>query len=139
MKTALMIAALVLTLASGAKALTVNLADIAGKTNLTVLKEVNLQNTKKKVLADAKGISIYTFDMDSTNTSVCKGSCLRVWPPLEALSTSVVLPPYSTIMGNNGKLQLTLNGLPLYYFQNDKVPSDIFGQYPNWQLVLIKE
>lgn len=138
MKTVLIIAALILAQASGAKALTVNLADIAGKTNLTVLKEVNLQGQKTKVLADMKGISIYTFDLDSPNKSVCKDSCLKVWPPLEASATAVVLPPYGTIKGNNGKMQLTINGLPLYYFQSDKVPADIFGQYPNWQLVLVK-
>ena len=120
------------------QALTVLPADIAGKTNLTVVKTTTLKGATKKVLADAKGMSIYTFDLDSTNTSVCSGTCLTVWPPLEVAAGSTVLPPYSTVTGNNGKAQLTLNGLPLYYFNKDKTSADILGQYPSWQLIVVE-
>ena len=123
---------------AAADTLVVDATLIAGKTNLIALKTTQLQNQAKKVLADVKGMSVYTFDSDSTNTSTCSGGCIKVWPPLEVPAGATVLPPYSSITGNNGKPQLTLNGLPLYYFHNDKVPADAQGEYGPWHLVVTR-
>ncbi len=129
---------LTLLLTTPAFALTVKEVDIAGKTNLITLKEAILNAAKTKVLADQKGMSIYTFDLDSAGKSVCKDTCLVVWPVVEVANGSTVKAPYGTIQGNNGKTQLTLNGLPLYYFHQDKTPADILGQYPTWQLISVQ-
>ena len=39
--------------------------------------------SKGKVLVDAKGMTLYTFDRDTTpNKSACNGQCATNWPPL---------------------------------------------------------
>ncbi|MEZ0241204.1 MAG: hypothetical protein ACAH65_10435 [Chloroflexota bacterium] len=36
---------------------------------------------------------------------------------------------------DNGALQVTYNGLPLYFFKNDQAPGDTNGVYENWEIV----
>ena len=35
----------------------------------------------------------------------------------------------------DGTLQVTYNGLPLYFFKNDQAPGDANGVYENWEAV----
>jgi len=130
--------AALLALAEPASALTVKEKDVVNKVREVTLQKVRFEGQDRIVLADAKGISIYTFDLDSEGKSVCKGGCLVAWPPLHVAADAVLPAPFGKITGNDGKPQLTLNGLPLYYFQRDKAPGDVFGHYPEWQLVFVE-
>jgi len=123
--------------ASSASALTVKSSEVTNKIREVTLSQVTFEGNPKVVLADAKGISVYTFDKDTEGKSVCKGGCLKVWPPLNVAAEAQIVAPFGTIVGNDGKRQLTLKGLPLYYFQSDKAPGDVFGHYPDWQLVFV--
>jgi hypothetical protein len=38
---------------------------------------------------------------------------------------------------DNGAVQVTYNGLPLYFFSKDTKPGDTNGFYPNWNLVVL--
>ena len=40
-----------------------------------------------------------------------------------------------TITRDDGTLQVTYNGKPLYYFKNDKAPGDANGIYTGWEAV----
>jgi predicted lipoprotein with Yx(FWY)xxD motif len=86
-------------------------------------------------LVSFDGMSVYTFDKDTagTTTSACTGDCLKSWPvvPVGAKDALVagkgVTGKLATIAGADGKLQLTYNGWPLYYFAKDTEPKDTMG------------
>src|SRR6476660_7439470 len=86
------------------------------------------------IVVDGKGMSLYLFTKDTkdSGTSACTGSCAVQWPPLTTTSGSPagegVTGKLGTISTPDGKKQVTLNGMPLYYFAKDTKPGDILGQ-----------
>ena len=97
------------------------------------------------ILVDgATGMTLYLFTKDTKDSgkSVCTGGCLETWPALtvDAGETptggSGVTGTLGTITReDNGALQVTYNGLPLYFFKNDKAPGDLNGVYEFWETV----
>ena len=87
-----------------------------------------------KIAVDAKGMSVYFFAKDTkgSGTSACTGACLTMWPPVLSMAATPtangVTGTLGTITTPAGAKQVTLNGLPLYSFANDKNPGDILGQ-----------
>jgi predicted lipoprotein with Yx(FWY)xxD motif len=124
--------------AQSAMALTVKSSEVANKIREVNLRQVRFEGQQKVVLTDAKGMSVYTFDLDSPGKSVCKGACLTAWPTVSVAADAQIVAPFGTITGNDGKRQLTLKGLPLYYYFKDKAPGDVTGHYPEWQLVFVE-
>jgi predicted lipoprotein with Yx(FWY)xxD motif len=94
------------------------------------------------IVVDAKGMSVYFFtkDVKDSGTSACTGTCLTAWPPVTSTSAAPtaegITGKVGTITTPDGAKQLTLNGLPLYYFAKDKKPGDVLGQGVNdvWYL-----
>ena len=86
------------------------------------------------IVVDGKGMSLYFFTKDTkdSGTSACTGSCAVQWPPLTTTSGTPtaegVTGKLGTITGADGKKQVTLNGMPLYYFAKDTKPGDTLGQ-----------
>lgn len=86
------------------------------------------------IVVDGKGMTLYVFDKDTagSGSSSCSGQCLVNWPPLHATSGTPtvdgVTGEVGTITGTDGQPQVTLNGLPLYYFVGDAAPGDVNGQ-----------
>lgn len=99
-------------------------------------------STAGTVVVDASGMSVYFFtkDVKDSGTSACTGACLAAWPPVtttsERPSADGVTGTLGTIATPDGKKQVTLEGLPLYYFAKDAKPGDILGQGVNdvWYL-----
>ena len=97
------------------------------------------------ILVDgASGMTLYVFakDVKDSGTSACTGGCLVKWPALTVPAGSTptggtgVTGTLSTITrADDGTLQVTYNGLPLYFFQNDKAAGDLNGVYENWMTV----
>lgn len=91
-------------------------------------------STAGSIVVDAKGMSLYFFTKDTkdSGTSACTGSCLVSWPPLTTTSAAPtaegVTGKLGTINTPDGKKQVTLNGMPLYYFAKDAKPGDTLGQ-----------
>jgi predicted lipoprotein with Yx(FWY)xxD motif len=87
-----------------------------------------------KVVVDGKGMTLYMFDKDTQggDTSACTGACLQNWPPLiasgEKPKADGVTGELGTIKTADGKMQVTLNGWPLYYFAGDSAAGDVNGQ-----------
>jgi len=86
------------------------------------------------IVVDATGRSVYYFDKDTADsgTSTCSGECLENWPAVVADSASPqvngVTGKVGTITRDDGTLQVTLDGLPLYLFIGDTKPGDVTGQ-----------
>jgi predicted lipoprotein with Yx(FWY)xxD motif len=95
-----------------------------------------------EIVVDAKGMSLYFFTKDGkdSGTSACTAECLAAWPPLLTTSDEPtvegVTGTVGTITTPEGARQVTLNGLPLYYFAKDTKAGDILGQGVNgvWYL-----
>jgi predicted lipoprotein with Yx(FWY)xxD motif len=96
------------------------------------------------LVAGSNGLTVYTFTMDvkDSGTSACAGTCAANWPALTVAAGSApvagagVTGTLATIIrADDGKLQVTYNGKPLYFFANDKAPGDAKGVYTNWEAV----
>jgi predicted lipoprotein with Yx(FWY)xxD motif len=97
------------------------------------------------ILVDgATGMTLYRFttDVKDSGESACTGGCLETWPALtvEAGATPTggtgVTGTLATITrADDGTLQVTYNGLPLYFFKNDQAPGDLNGVYDKWETV----
>ncbi len=84
-------------------------------------------SAKGKVLTDAKGMTLYTFDKDKGGKSACNGPCATNWPPLMATTGEKGGKGYSQIKRNDGKMQWAYKGKPLYAWSKDQKPGDITG------------
>jgi len=83
---------------------------------------------KAKVLADAKGMTLYTFDNDTTpGKSACNDQCVQYWPPLLASSDAKSTGEWTVITRDEGAKQWAFKGKPLYTFVKDAVPADFNG------------
>jgi predicted lipoprotein with Yx(FWY)xxD motif len=80
------------------------------------------------VLADAKGMTVYTFDKDTAGSgkSACNEACAKMWPPVMVTESSVT-SPYSTVRRDDGTTQLAYKGKPLYLFVKDAKPGERKG------------
>lgn len=79
-----------------------------------------------KVLADNAGMTVYTFDKDSTGRSNCYGDCAAAWPPVAAGSMPA-RPELGAISRDDGTMQAAYQGKPLYLFAGDRKPGDVNG------------
>jgi len=72
-------------------------------------------------LTDPNGNTLYTYAADSSGVSNCMGSCLTAWPAYQDKGSTTSLPAgVSTIKRtDNGQIQYTYYGMPLYYFAGD--------------------
>jgi predicted lipoprotein with Yx(FWY)xxD motif len=85
------------------------------------------------ILVDASGMSLYMYTKDQPGVSNCYDQCAAAWPPLlTTLATpagpDAVAAGLGTTTRNDGSMQVTYNGMPLYYWASDKTPGDTTGQ-----------
>jgi predicted lipoprotein with Yx(FWY)xxD motif len=94
---------------------------------------------KDGMLVNAKGITLYTFDMDKAGSgkSVCNGPCAVNWPPMLAQATDKAVGDFLVITRDDGQKQWAYKGKPLYTWPEDQEPGDKFGDgYRNvWHIV----
>jgi predicted lipoprotein with Yx(FWY)xxD motif len=97
------------------------------------------------ILVDgATGLTLYIFtdDVKDSGESTCMDACLETWPALTVATGETptggdgVTGTLGTITRtDNGDLQVTYDGLPLYFFKNDAAPGDLNGVYEKWETV----
>ncbi|KUM33720.1 COG4315 family predicted lipoprotein [Arthrobacter sp. EPSL27] len=92
------------------------------------------ESSAGQIVVDGKGMSVYyyTKDVKDSGTSACTGGCLDAWPPVLAAADTPtvdgVTGTVGTIATPDGKKQLTINGMPVYYYAKDLAAGDITGQ-----------
>ncbi len=101
----------------------------------TSAAELNVaQSTAGQIVVADQGLSVYYFTKDTkdSGTSACTGECLMSWPPVTSTSATPtvngVTGKVGTIQTADGKMQVTINGMPIYYYAKDQAAGDITGQ-----------
>jgi predicted lipoprotein with Yx(FWY)xxD motif len=77
-----------------------------------------------EVLFDADDRAIYLFDKETTDESECYGECAVAWPPVltkgePQASGAVAGKLLGTTERDDGSLQVTYDGRPLYYYVDE--------------------
>jgi predicted lipoprotein with Yx(FWY)xxD motif len=77
-----------------------------------------------RMLFDSQEQAIYIFERDERNKSNCYGECADAWPPVftkgepqagDGVNASLL----GTTKRRDGKLQVTYDGKPLYYYAHE--------------------
>jgi predicted lipoprotein with Yx(FWY)xxD motif len=105
----------------------------------SVTINVSNNSTLGSYLVDDQGFTLYLSTKDTKNSSsTCTADCADEWPPLLVTSASAATAgtdldasKLGTITRADGSIQVTYNGWPLYYFDQDEQPGDVKGQGQN--------
>ena len=87
-----------------------------------------------QALAGPNGKTLYFFTPDKTpGKSACNGDCAKSWPPLTAQGTAtagngVDGSKLGTLTRDDGTMQVSYNGHPLYYYSGDTQAGQSNGQ-----------
>jgi predicted lipoprotein with Yx(FWY)xxD motif len=84
------------------------------------------------VLVDSQGLTLYDFHKDKGGKSSCYGACAGAWPPLLTEGNPQAQGPaergmLGTTKRNDGTVQVTYAGWPLYTYVGDKGPGEANG------------
>ncbi len=82
---------------------------------------------KGKVLSDAHGMTLYTFDKDKKGISNCNGGCAAKWPPLMVSKMAKDGGDFTIIKRKDASRQWAYKGMPLYTWIKDKAKGDVTG------------
>ena len=83
-----------------------------------------------RVLFDANGQVVYVFEIDGRNRSACTSAeCVKAWPPVltrepPSAGAGADKSLLGTIRRGDGRLQVTYNGRPLYFYEHES-PGEI--------------
>ena len=85
------------------------------------------------ILVDAKGKTLYLFEKDKGSKSACYGACAANWPAYVTTGkpkagAGAKASMLGTIKRTDGKLQVTYNKHPLYWFKFDKAAGSTKGE-----------
>jgi len=105
------------------------LAAAAGATRAAseVAARVSVRSTEYgTALFGPSGKVLYVFGADRGSTSNCYGVCAAAWPPLLTTARPLAgVGAEAKLLGmtkrKDGRLQVTYNGHPLYYYSADTV------------------
>jgi predicted lipoprotein with Yx(FWY)xxD motif len=105
-----------------------------GQTNVPPVLKSSSDTKLGNFLVASNGMTLYKYTKDSNGTTTCYGACAVNWPPYIVSSNEPLMADngisgaLSTITRADGSVQLTYNGMPLYFWKNDKKAGDTTGQ-----------
>jgi predicted lipoprotein with Yx(FWY)xxD motif len=86
------------------------------------------------IVVGPSGRTLYVFKKDTGPSSTCSGACAAEWPPLTTTAAKVTssgevsATALKAVRRSDGKMQVTFDGHPLYYFAGDGAAGDAKGQ-----------
>jgi predicted lipoprotein with Yx(FWY)xxD motif len=88
------------------------------------------------ILSNGSGRALYLFTADRGKSSNCSGDCATAWPPYIVKSKPVAgrgvrSGKIGTTRRDDGKLQATYAGHPLYFYEGDNEPGEVLCQAVN--------
>jgi predicted lipoprotein with Yx(FWY)xxD motif len=93
---------------------------------------ISTHPTLGNYLVDGNGMTLYWYTKDTVGVSACSGNCLKNWPAVTTtnfvITSAVAAADFGTIKRDDGTMQATFRGFPLYYWINDKKRGDTTGQ-----------
>jgi predicted lipoprotein with Yx(FWY)xxD motif len=108
-------------------ALIVLLAAYASAADMPAGVQTRKADSGKTVLADAKGMTLYTYDKDTEGKSNCNGNCAKNWPPLMAEGNAMSMGDWTVVTRDDGMKQWAYKGKALYTWAKDTKPGDTTG------------
>jgi len=84
------------------------------------------------IVVSSEGLTLYDFHKDKGGTSACYGACASAWPPLltegaPKAEGGAMANQLGTTKRNDGTVQVTYNGWPLYTYAGDQAPGEANG------------
>jgi predicted lipoprotein with Yx(FWY)xxD motif len=79
------------------------------------------------VLADAKGMTLYTYAKDMPGASNCNDNCAKNWPPLVAAANAKSMGEWTVVTRADGTRQWAYKGMPLYTWIKDTKAGETTG------------
>jgi predicted lipoprotein with Yx(FWY)xxD motif len=91
------------------------------------------------VIVDAQGRTLYRFTAEAQGRPVCTGACVDTWPPATVTAAGGLPAHVATVKRpDDGKLQLTYDGHPLYRYSGDSSTADANGEGVGGQWYVVK-
>lgn len=100
-----------------------------------------------RYLVSEDGRAIYLYFADSQGESNCTNECAEIWPPVlvengdpQVADPAIDQSKLGTIQREDGSMQVTYDGHPLYFYAQDLGPGEATGQGVNneWALVSVE-
>ena len=85
-----------------------------------------------QILVASDGMTLYLFEADEGDTSTCYDDCAATWPALVDDAPTAGDGVDASLLGtperDDGEVQVTYAGHPLYFYAPDEAPGDTLGQ-----------
>jgi len=85
-----------------------------------------------QILVASDGMTLYLFEVDEGDTSTCYDDCAATWPALVDDAPTAGDGVDESLLGtterDDGDVQVTYAGHPLYFYAPDEAPGDTLGQ-----------
>lgn len=92
-----------------------------------------------EVVVDAEGRTLYRFTAEAQGRPVCTDACVKTWPPATVTAANDLPDHVATVKRpDDGAMQLTYDGHPLYRFSGDQSKADAKGEGVGGQWFTVK-
>lgn len=96
------------------------------------LKTASSSVGERVVAANGKSVYVFAKDVKDSGKSACTGGCATNWPAVTTTSAKPTVDGVTGTIGTiptaDGKMQITINGMPIYFYSKDEDSSDTYGQ-----------